>query len=332
MVQFLGSFCDIFPFKLKDLAGLNVAPKVVDKPVYSLKIPPFSLDGVSSKKEKQEHTDAVKKTRKTILRSYNNAVTARKNVLTLKSGSGSSSLGGVCTDEVDFEGVMKRFYREVLSDVVASSGSNGGAKLFYEKRLGVASTHRSLRTNRHHLVSEHAPTGYYSDDDDDDDGGERGMLTSFLSKDGYAYATTDLVEPSKRLLNKTKTLDGLLSHQENLGHASAPHVEGLTVELLPFQKQTLQWALERETMPGGLQACLWPKIPSVEQPGTEVWFNPIIGKWTKKQPHLVRGGFIGKLLVRLVRRHRLMNRNINRLVKILFVSFGTGNPSNKELF
>jgi hypothetical protein len=38
------------------------------------------------------------------------------------------------------------------------------------------------------------------------------------------------------------------------------------VELLEFQRQSVQWALERETTPGGVQSFLWVKLPSVAEP------------------------------------------------------------------
>ena len=85
-----------------------------------------------------------------------------------------------------------------------------------------------------------------------------------------------------------------MNHLENRGHAAAPFVEGLTVELLPFQLQSLQWAIERETTPGGLQSFFWTKLPSVEQPNTTVYYNPILGKLSTSKPNLVRGGIIAE--------------------------------------
>jgi SWI/SNF-related matrix-associated actin-dependent regulator of chromatin subfamily A3 len=85
-----------------------------------------------------------------------------------------------------------------------------------------------------------------------------------------------------------KSINGILVHLENLGHGEAPFVEGLNVELLPFQRQTLQWALERETTPGGLQSFLSTKLPSLE----EFYYHPVFESVSREKPKLVRGGII----------------------------------------
>jgi SNF2 family DNA or RNA helicase len=85
-----------------------------------------------------------------------------------------------------------------------------------------------------------------------------------------------------------------LDHLENLGHAAAPFVEGLAVELLPFQSQTVQWATEREQTPGGVNAFLWTKLPSVSQPNTDLYFSPILEELTVTKPMLARGGIIAE--------------------------------------
>jgi SWI/SNF-related matrix-associated actin-dependent regulator of chromatin subfamily A3 len=77
------------------------------------------------------------------------------------------------------------------------------------------------------------------------------------------------------------------------GHEEAPFVEGLNVELLPFQRQTLQWALEREKNPGGLQSYLWAKLPSVkDKKSRNIYYSPLLGEFRNRRPNLIRGGII----------------------------------------
>jgi hypothetical protein len=88
------------------------------------------------------------------------------------------------------------------------------------------------------------------------------------------------------------TMNSLLKDLENIGHDRAEFVDGLNVQLLDFQLQSLKWALERETVPGGIQTFFWPKLPSVAEPNTEIYYNPILGRFRKDTPKLIRGGFI----------------------------------------
>jgi hypothetical protein len=58
------------------------------------------------------------------------------------------------------------------------------------------------------------------------------------------------------------------------------------------------FAIERETVEGGIQSLLWPKLPFVEEAGKEVYFNPILDRVSLTKPLLVRGGFIAEEMVR----------------------------------
>lgn len=111
---------------------------------------------------------------------------------------------------------------------------------------------------------------------------------SFLTPEDYKMALLTAQDVSK-WRRQTASLKGLMDNLENRGHAAAPFVEGLNVELLPFQSQILQWALEREAFPGGIQSFFWTKLPGLEPP---VYYNPVIGRLSLSKPNLVRGGFI----------------------------------------
>ena len=86
-----------------------------------------------------------------------------------------------------------------------------------------------------------------------------------------------------------------MTHLESRGHEATDLVEGLKIELLPFQKQAVQWAAERELCPGGIQSFLWTKLPSVEEyPGQAVYYNPLLPTVSKTKPKLVRGGILAQ--------------------------------------
>jgi hypothetical protein len=76
----------------------------------------------------------------------------------------------------------------------------------------------------------------------------------------------------------------MLDHLESLHHASVPFIEGLNVELLDFQRRSVQWALERETTPGGIQSFLWAKLPEVAEPDQDIYYNPILERVRRDKP------------------------------------------------
>jgi hypothetical protein len=61
-----------------------------------------------------------------------------------------------------------------------------------------------------------------------------------------------------------------------------------------FQSQTVQWATEREQTPGGVNAFLWIKVPSVAQPNRDLYFGPILTELTATKPKPARGGIIAE--------------------------------------
>lgn len=72
-----------------------------------------------------------------------------------------------------------------------------------------------------------------------------------------------------------------------------PYVDGLNVELLQFQRQAVQWCLERETVAGGIQSLLWPEVPQVASPRKKtLYYNPIIETFRRDKPHVIRGGIL----------------------------------------
>ena len=78
---------------------------------------------------------------------------------------------------------------------------------------------------------------------------------------------------------------------ENIGYRSTDYIKGLKIELLDFQRQSVQWAYEREIAPGGILNYFWSKLS--DHSGKDVYFNPLVGfEWVK--PKIVRGGYIAE--------------------------------------
>jgi hypothetical protein len=295
LTQFLGAWFKVFPFPLEDVCGLIRADTWPHEFGFlpstnrcALPLPPFRATKGSFETTFKDIVDAASKEKVETAKKHNEIVDKRAGTYALEPGTGCSVLGGLCTNETDFAGTLKRYCREILPDVVAHESSNFNLGLA-ENGFGIVSRHRSMRQDQKWVVpfgcGEEIPppseTNLHNFD-------------YFLSSKQYAFAVESMKDDARKVWEKTTTLNGLMDHLENLGHATAPFVEGLAVELLPFQSQTVQWATEREHTPGGINAFLWTKLPSVAQPNTDLYFSPILEKLTTTKPKLARGGIIAE--------------------------------------
>jgi hypothetical protein len=207
----------------------------------------------------------------------------RRTRFSLTSGTGSSVLGGVCTNETDFEGTMRRFYREIAFE--CATEFNIDPVTWHSEATGVVSDHRRIMTSFDAEITKSVETMSI-----DPRAASYSLGTCFSKEDQAILHRTG--NEAREPQNQTKSLKGLLDLVENRGHAEAPFVEGLNVELLPFQKQALQWALERETSPGGIQSYFWTKLPRMANPNQVCYYNPILGTFSDSKPSLVRGGIV----------------------------------------
>jgi hypothetical protein len=295
LTQFLGTWFNVLPFPLADVCGLlRPDGEPFDKSCFydwrgklDVPLPPFTL---IDKDTPQDFVDAASKEKAEIEKRQNEIVDQRTGAHALESGTGCSLLGGLCTDETDFAGSLKRYFREILPDVVSdASRSDLSLELgLVRSELGLVSRHRSMRQDQKWVV----PFGCGNWTTTREESTHK--YDSFLSSTEYAFAITNMKRDANLIHDKTTNLHGLMDHLENLGHTAAPFVEGLTVELLPFQSQTVQWATEREQTPGGINAFLWTKLPSVAQPNTDLYFSPILEELTATKPKLARGGIIAE--------------------------------------
>ena len=92
------------------------------------------------------------------------------------------------------------------------------------------------------------------------------------------------------------TLNGLMRAMESAGYEEATDPAGLQLTLFPFQRQSLQWMIDRETQPGGLNALFWREHPS--EGSSKFFYNPMAGELRSEPPPIVTGGFLCEEMVR----------------------------------
>jgi hypothetical protein len=275
--ELLGVWFKLYPFSLSELGAPVKARQYSDGDVSKhlpyVPLPPFEL----SYQIKETIIKEAMEDMQHAAEEYNKTVEAFPQ-LSLTSSNGSPEDGGMSLADVSLEGALKRFFREprnrrteprVHTHNMGSFYTEGGISRWVQNRLGVISRHRSMRR----------PNGSGSTT-------LRSPLDFVLTSKEAALVTSCL--PSRGI----DSMNSLLKDLENIGHDRAEFVDGLNVQLLDFQLQSLKWALERETVPGGIQAFFWPRLPSVAEPNTQIYYNPILGRFRKDTPKLIRGGLI----------------------------------------
>ena len=215
----------------------------------------------------EEERDGVKE--------FNRLVRMRTSTYSFQSSTSSSCGGGVSDGDVTFRGTLRRYFSETVVEDAQTD------------RIAVSSSwfSRSAGLVGHHLDLMWSPLTVPNVL-------HRKFLT-YLRDEDYPLLIDNLSKGTSAIWNRTKTFAGLLQQLENLCHKSAPHVDGLNVELLNYQRQAVGWAIERENMLGGIQSLFWTKLP-VEHGrcAADLWFNPILDCVSKTPPKRVRGGFI----------------------------------------
>ena len=153
-----------------------------------------------------------------------------------------------------------------------------------------------------------------------------GVKEAVVARTGFSKDAAEFRSYKSRFLGSQEQVAKTIASLENLGHGSEEHVDGLKITLLPFQKQALKWAIERETMPDGIQSFYWyvfpfffwsflgfffllqlfflifvtfhPVILQTERPKVSddlrLYYNPILHKFRKDKPAIVRGGFLAQ--------------------------------------
>lgn len=70
------------------------------------------------------------------------------------------------------------------------------------------------------------------------------------------------------------------------------HVQGLAVELRPYQRQSLQFMLDAEQTEGGCRHHLF--LPVTNSKGEQYWCSPHLGRLCLHVPPMPHGGFLGE--------------------------------------
>ena len=95
------------------------------------------------------------------------------------------------------------------------------------------------------------------------------------------------------------SLAGLMCSMQSAGYAEAKQPAALKIELFAFQRQSLQWMLDQEQSPGGMNAAFWEEHPLPARSGRKSFFyNPTCGELMSNatmqdgRPPLTTGGFL----------------------------------------
>ena len=223
----------------------------------------------------------------TAILSHNNVSKTIRSQMSFISSTGSSSGGGVCSNDTSLSGSLRRYFSDKLVDDSQDlfTHSCGCLELSWVgHRLGITSVHREMRRKGSSTVSCPTPSGDK-------------RFRSYVRDEDHPLLVENALSGLRAVFERTKTFNGLLVQLENLGHKPAPRTEGLNVELFEFQRQAIGWALERENAPGGMQSYFWIKIPTMspgKQSGAmrDIYFNPVLDSFSFAPPRMARGGFI----------------------------------------
>jgi SNF2 family DNA or RNA helicase len=264
--RFLGTWFNIFPFTLQDLTGPLQAKKLDLTGSYRLAVPPFKV----SRKKNQELFDAAEKRMENAIERHNVSAEQSSSQLSLTSSMGDKTRGGVATSDTTMQSVFQNYYREKITEHLCLNKKDLRGWLELEK--GVLSNHRTARAGRFTTAATLDSILHFED---------RILTCNF--------------EEARALNASLNHSSNLMENLENLGHAMEAVCEGLTCELLPFQKQSLKWALERERVAAGIQSYFWVKVPvQIEASTTDIYYSPILGLFRKDKPQVVRGGIIAE--------------------------------------
>jgi SNF2 family DNA or RNA helicase len=269
----LGAWFNIFPFKLSNLSGPLNAKTSLFNLEYLLPVPPFLVKYMPD--GDKDIFDAAAAAMENEINGHNKAAGEYYSELALTSSSGLPNRGGITQDETSMEKVFEQFYRETLNAEIASRAVLGGLNADYSGSQGWLEMQKGVFSN-------HQYTDFNTLD----------LILNFRDR---TLAESCLVEEASSANTNLRYTAGVMENLESLGHESEVLSEGLTCELLPFQKQSLKWALEREKVMDGIQSYSWVKVPvQVGEFKTEIYYSPILKEFRRNKPKVVRGGIIAE--------------------------------------
>ena len=236
---------------------------------------------------------------KAAVKEHNNSSNPFRAMISLTSSSGLATVGGVTGIDRDngLKGMLERFYRETFLEET-DLGLTPEECIYYDYENSCLLHDRPIRlrskgpwlhlekgitSNHNVLLGNEVKVEPWEKLDLILNFKDRVLVETCLRRDVY------------HARRNRGTTNGVMKHLENLGHESEVVVEGLKVELLEFQKQSLRWALEREKTPRGIQRYFWAKIRvSQANLNTHLYYCPILETFKRNRPNVVRGGFIAE--------------------------------------
>ena len=292
VTRFLGCWFGVFPLNVASICG-TLKAKNEWKNLYSdyhqLRVHPFDI-------EELEEDDVIEDEKFELWVDKLNQLSKRRSKsYALTSSSKERYMGATIVSTSDLAGSIQRYVTEIFADAIrANEDRTKSTLLFLEQKHGLVSRHR-LMMGGEHLKYELEGFKPYNPKTP-----SWAALDTCLDPEEYASALSSFRQSIDSLYDGVQSLNGLMIHLENRGHAEAPFVDGLTVELLPFQKQSLQWALEREQVQGGIHSYWISKLPEVEgaDSSQDAYYDLLHGVFRTKKPGLVRGGFISEMMGR----------------------------------
>ena len=280
LVGILGLWCNVLPLETSEICGLlkiSEPQDIIDdikklnnygtKKVVDIPIEPFNvkLDSVIP------HIYNQLLSTKTSLMNGKNIYESQ---LSLNSSNNSRLSGGVCGSSSSFHDSLVRYFSEHFGSL-SSSASYRSSKNLISNSQGMIRRNHTGSDNHNHRHHQSTDTS---------------LLDCVLGFQPAIYAQACFGKDSSKIVNSDlRSIKNTMISLENLGHPAEELVEGLNVELLDFQRQSLRWALDRER--NGSQSFHWLKVPR-DQGEEDLYFNPVLKQFRTDKPALVRGGFI----------------------------------------
>jgi hypothetical protein len=213
LTEFLAAWFGVLPFALHDVCGLigadadsiNMSNLGNWRNQLESPLPPFTA---LAEEGLQVVVDQVMEEANEKADAHNEMVEERASNYFLEPGSGCSVLGGLCTNENDFVGTMKRYVREVFPDIVMNHSRYSREQELAFGGLNVASRHRAVRRNQKWIALAAGCGDVYPPTRDEAPLGKK--FASFLSHKDYAFSINALKSDAEVIHNKTQSLTGLM--------------------------------------------------------------------------------------------------------------------------
>ena len=275
---FLAAWMNVLPMSVEALAGhMPASPSAISCSLDKHLIEPFSLERLKAIRSQDIHAQ-VSTLGQEMARKHEESYKTHNSSLALTTSDPSRPLpGGTCSTDQSTEAVLTAFFRELFCSMSMAISESDSVALM-ESIVGRVLRHRCT----------HSLRSYY-----DASGLKHLSMVDVLIQEPRerSFAAAAFQKAQVAVSKGTASLEGFLIHLENRSHALAPHVDGLKVDLLPFQSQILQWAVDRETMEGGIQRQ-WCIEVSGEDGEKPLFYNLVTGKFGFEVPKVVRGGII----------------------------------------